>query len=139
MVILGSRFLVNSSLVIAEFLGFSTLFIGLTVVALGTSLPELATALASVRKGVVDLSLGNVVGANILGITWVAGLAGTIEPFSLESRADLLSLLPMLIFIILLLVVGFTQSRISRREGAVLFAFYLLYIFGAYRAGIILG
>ncbi len=139
MVVLGSRFLVNSSLEIAEFFNLSTLFVGLTIIAIGTSLPELTTAVVSMRRGVVDLSLGNVVGANILGLTWVSGIAATINPFYLEGLGDVLSLLAMLIFIILLLVMGFTHSQISRREGFFLLLLYFFYILGAYQMGLIAG
>ncbi len=137
MVVGGSRLLVNSSLQIAEYFNLSTLFVGLSLIAIGTSLPELTTAIVSMRKGVVDLSLGNVVGANILGLTWVSGIAATINPFPLAGLGDLLSLLAMLVFIILLLIMGFTQSRISRREGLLLLILYFSYIIGAYQLGLI--
>lgn len=139
MVVGGSRLLVNSSLEIAEYFNLSDLFVGLTIIAIGTSLPELTTAIVSMRKKVVDLSLGNVVGANILGLTWVSGIAATINPFSLGGLGDLLSLLAMLLFVVMLLVMGFTHSKITRREGLVLILFYFAYIFGAYQAGFLIG
>ncbi len=138
LVVAGSRLLVNSSLQIAAYFNFSTLFVGLTIIALGTSLPELTTAIVAMRRGVADLSLGNVVGANILGLTWVAGLAGTISPFSLDRTGDILSLLGMLIFVVLLLIMGFTQSRISRKEGLILLTLYLFYLLGAYQVGFLI-
>jgi len=139
MVVGGSRLLVNSSLEIAEYFNLSALFVGLTIIAIGTSLPELTTAVVSMRKKVVDLSLGNVVGANILGLTWVSGIAATINPFALGGLGDLLSLLAMLLFVVMLLYMGFTHSKITRREGLVLILFYFTYIIGAYQAGYLMG
>ena len=65
---------------LAQALGVSDLVIGLTVVAVGTSLPELASSIAAVRKGVDDLAVGNVIGSNLFNTLAVVGLAGAIRP-----------------------------------------------------------
>jgi len=75
---------------IAGFMGFdpkrAELVIGLTVVAIGTSLPELASAIASARKGENEFVLGNIVGSNLFNMLAVVGIAGSISPFSGYSR-----------------------------------------------------
>lgn len=65
LVIVGSKLLVNSGIAIAEALKIPSLIIGLTAIAVGTSLPELVTAITSAKKKVADLSIGNIVGANV--------------------------------------------------------------------------
>ncbi len=136
MVVIGSRLLVFSSIEIAQFLGVPSLFIGLTVVAVGTSLPELVTALVSVKKGVADLSLGNVIGANILCITFVSGSAVTIHPFKLQAGGDIFSLMALLLFVIIFSIMGWTGKKISRREGFVLLVLYVMYVGLAYFLGV---
>ncbi len=66
LIIIGSKLLVSSGIAIANALGIPSLIIGLTAVAIGTSLPELVTAITSVKKKVADLSIGNIIGANVL-------------------------------------------------------------------------
>ncbi len=132
MVVIGSRLLVTSSIEIAKYLGVPPLFIGLTIVAVGTSLPELVTALVSVKKGVADLSLGNVIGANILCITFVSGSAVTINPIKLQTGGDIFSLMALVLFVIIFSIMGWTGKKISRREGLVLLVLYVVYVSLAY-------
>ena len=61
-----------------------SVIIGLSVVAIGTSLPELVTGISAARKGVPDLSLGNILGANVLNLYLIVGLSGTINPLTLD-------------------------------------------------------
>ena len=78
--VVSSRVLVWGAVELAQALGVSDLVIGLTVVAVGTSLPELASSIAAVRKGVDDLAVGNVIGSNLFNTLAVVGLAGAIRP-----------------------------------------------------------
>ena len=63
--------------------------IALTFVALGTSLPELVTAITSLVKGHSDLSLGNIVGANVFNLVLVSGMSITLAPFTIPQSATL--------------------------------------------------
>lgn len=128
----GSQLLITASLAIADYLDLPPLFVGLTIVALGTSLPELITALSCLKKGVTDLSLGNVIGANILGITIITGSAASIKPFSLQGSGELYSLGAMLIFLIMLIIMAKSEQKICRKEGAILILFYFAYIFSSF-------
>ena len=76
----SSHFLVWGSVDFAKFLGVSDLVIGLTIVAAGTSLPELASAVASARRGEHEFVLGNIVGSNLFNTLAVVGLATSICP-----------------------------------------------------------
>lgn len=81
LIAVGARLLVDNGTILAQALGVPESVIALTFVALGTSLPELVTAITSLRKGVGALSLGNVIGANLLNLLLVTGLSCTLSPF----------------------------------------------------------
>ena len=79
-VVWGSDITVDAATSIAQILGMSERFIGLTIVALGTSLPELVTSVTAARKGNADIAIGNIVGSNIFNILFVIGTASLITP-----------------------------------------------------------
>ena len=76
----SSHFLVWGAVDFAKFCGVSDLVIGLTIVAAGTSLPELASAVASARRGEHEFVLGNIVGSSLFNALAVVGLATCISP-----------------------------------------------------------
>ena len=76
----SSHLLVWGSVDFAKFIGVSDLVIGLTIVAVGTSLPELASAVASARRGEHEFVLGNIIGSNLFNTLAVVGLATSISP-----------------------------------------------------------
>lgn len=82
----SSHFLVWGAVDFAKYLGVSDLVIGLTIVAAGTSLPELASAIASARRGEHEFVLGNIIGSNLFNTLAVVGLATFLSPF--EAAAD---------------------------------------------------
>ena len=81
----ASHLLVWGAMDIARALGISELMVGLTVVAAGTSLPELASAIASARKGQNDFVMGNIVGSNFFNTLAVIGVSGLVRPFSCDG------------------------------------------------------
>lgn len=131
LLIVSSRMLVWGAVTIAQSLGVSDLVIGLTIVAIGTSLPELASALAAVKKNEHDLILGNIVGSGIFNTLAVVGLAAAIEPLAVDP--EVLSrdwtLMAALTLGLLLMAVGITGKRkvVSRRDGAILVLVYVGY------------
>lgn len=80
MIIGGSQFAVMASRELAQSMGLSESFIGLTVIAFGTSLPELITSVVATRKHKSDLAIGNIVGSCIFNILFVLGLTSLISP-----------------------------------------------------------
>jgi cation:H+ antiporter len=95
----SSHVLVWGSVVLARAFGVSELMIGLTIVAVGTSLPELASAIASARRGEHEFVLGNIVGSNFFNTLAVVGLAGTISPFKNVSPYILYRDMPMMVLL----------------------------------------
>lgn len=129
-VIVGSRLLVYSGVGIAQLLGISEAVIGFTLVAVGTSIPELVIAIISAHKRVAELSLGNIIGANILDLIWVLGASGIISSLIVAPTTLLFSNLIMMAIIAALLLFMKTGRRLTRREGALLLALYIFYLAG---------
>jgi cation:H+ antiporter len=129
LLVLGSRFLVDSAVAIAQSLGVSELVIGLTIIAAGTSLPEVATSvLASIRKQ-EDIAVGNVVGSNIFNILIILGLTAIIAPGGVPVNPAALSFdIPFMIAVaVACLPLFFTGYRIDRWEGFVFLGYYVAY------------
>ena len=80
MLVLGSQWLVDAAVRVANSLGVSELVIGLTVVAVGTSLPEIATSVLASLRGQRDIAVGNAVGSNLFNLLLVLGLGSIIAP-----------------------------------------------------------
>lgn len=131
LLIISSRLLVWGAVDIATALGVSDLVIGLTVVAIGTSLPELASAIAAIRKNEHDLAIGNVIGSNMFNTLAVVGLAGTIHPIPLEPLVLQRDWVAMLGLTLLLAAFGFRPNnrpnRINRVHGAILLCCFIGY------------
>lgn len=127
--VLGSRWLVESAIAIARTVGLSELVIGLTIVAAGTSLPELATSFIASLKGERDIAVGNVVGSNIFNILAVLGLSATVSPEGINvSMAALRFDIPIMIAVAgACLPIFFTGNLITRWEGFVFTAYYCMY------------
>ena len=131
LLIVSSRLLVWGAVTIAQALGVSDLIIGLTIVAIGTSLPELASALAAVKKNEHDLILGNILGSGIFNTLAVVGLAATIAPLKVDPEVLYRDWTLMLALTVGLLIMayGLTGSRklVSRVDGTVLLLTYIAY------------
>ncbi|MCA9356136.1 calcium/sodium antiporter [Candidatus Nomurabacteria bacterium] len=129
MLVFGGRWIVNGATTIAELLGLSQSIIGLTIVAIGTSLPELVTSVIAVRKGEIDIAIGNVVGSNIFNIFLVLGITSIIRPLPFSdtalSYAFMTVATSMLLFAFLF--VG-KRHTIDRWQGYVYVGLYILYI-----------
>ncbi|MDD5033195.1 MAG: calcium/sodium antiporter [Methylococcaceae bacterium] len=130
MLVLGSRWLVNGAVRMAEYFGVSELMIGLTIIAAGTSLPELATSVVASLRGERDIAVGNVVGSNIFNILAVLGLTGLVSPQGVPVSLDALRFdIPIMIMVALACIpVFFNGAIIQRWEGFVFLVYYLAYL-----------
>lgn len=129
LLVLGARWLVDSAVVFAEYLGLSSLIIGLTIVAAGTSLPEVATSIVASVKGERDIAVGNIVGSNLFNMMCIVGLTAVILPQDIPVSAGILGLdLPLMIAVsVACLPIFFTGHLIARWEGLLFFAYYIIY------------
>ena len=128
----GANLIVNSAIFIAQRLGLSEIFIGLSIVAVGTSLPELATSVVAGAKGEHDISIGNVVGSNIFNICMVMGTVGLFNPMTVDAGALQIKFAAMILLSVVLYFFCWTRYRISRLEGACLFLGFVLFILLSY-------
>jgi len=129
LLVMGSRWLVQSSVEIARTLGISELVIGLTLVSMGTSLPELATSVVASYRGERDIAVGNVVGSNIFNILAVLGFASLVSPTGIQVSASVIQFdLPVMVAVaVVCLPVFITGRLISRWEGGLFLAYYVAY------------
>ena len=132
LIAVGAKLLVDNGTKIAQALGVPESVIALTFVALGTSLPELVTAITSLVKGHSDLSLGNVIGANIFNLVLVSGVSVALAPFPVPVTAKLGSYnsslvleIPLMILVMLILTLpALLKGKLSRAQGILLLAIY---------------
>lgn len=129
MLILGSRWLVDSAVSIAQGLGVSELIIGLTIIAAGTSMPEVVTSVVAGLRGERDIAVGNVVGSNIFNIMGVLGITSVISSGGIEISEAITGFdIPVMTAVaIACLPIFFTGGIISRWEGVVFMGYYVAY------------
>lgn len=129
LLVLGARWLVDSAVIFAEYLGLSSLVIGLTIVAAGTSLPEVATSIMASIKGERDIAVGNIVGSNLFNIMSILGLTAIILPENIPVSAGILGFdLPVMVAVsVACLPIFFTGNKIARWEGVLFFGYYLIF------------
>ena len=132
LIAVGANLLVDNGTLIAQALGVPESVIALTFVALGTSLPELVTAITSLAKGHSDLSLGNVVGANVFNLVLVSGVSVSLAPFTIPQNSTLFGInsslvleLPVMLAVMLILTVpALVKGKLNRGQGILLLAIY---------------
>ncbi len=129
-VLLGSRLLVVSGQGLAEAFGVPSAIIGFSVIAVGTSLPELVTGVTAARKGVPDLSLGNIIGANVLNLLLIVGLSGTIQPLEIDRFSQWYGFPWLGLFFLTLAGVVLKNGVVRRAAGIGLLMLYALYTIG---------
>jgi cation:H+ antiporter len=122
----GAEWLVKGSSAMALRLGLPPLLVGLTVVAYGTSSPEMVVSVVASLKGEGDLSVGNVVGSNILNIGLILGLTALITPLKMEHQLLKFDT-PVMIAVSLLFLWMFQDFSISLVEGITLVALAVTY------------
>lgn len=128
LIILGADILVEYGSDIALHLGVPERVVSLTLIALGTSLPELVTSLSSLAKGHKFISLGNIVGANILNFTLVMGASSYLEDIPVKPHSLYLDLPVTILVTFILLVPCLIKNKTSRPQSALLVSIYAAYI-----------
>lgn len=123
----GSRFLISNGIKIAQALHVPERVIALTFISLGTSLPELTTALVAIIKGHGAISLGNIIGANLMDLSVVVGVSSIITPIMIPTDILRTDFYFMLIPMIILTAPTLLRGKTSRFQGLFLLAFYAWY------------
>ena len=124
----GADWFVEGAACIAKKLGIPQLVIGLTIVAMGTSMPEAAVSVTAAMQQNAGITVGNVVGSNILNILIILGITAVITNVTIQ-RSTLHYEIPfMLAVTALLLGFGITGGRITFTEGVIFWLFFLAYL-----------
>ena len=127
MVAISAEVIVNTSINISKWFGISENLIGLTVIAVGTNLPELVTSVVAVRKGEIDMAIGNLVGTNIYNIFLILGIAATINPIAI-SPSSFMDIIILAITSIIVYIFIQHKKDISKMEGILMIGLYIVYI-----------
>lgn len=131
MLVKGADWFVEGASKLAEKFGIPQLVIGLTIVAMGTSLPEAAVSVSAALKGSAEITIGNVVGSNILNILLILGISSIIAPLMVQ-KSTIKYEIPMVIGVsIALAALGLSDGIVGRLDGVILLlgmVLYLLYL-----------
>jgi len=130
LIVMGSRWMVEAAVEIADILGISELIIGLTIVSIGTSLPEVATSLSAVRKGDSDTAVANVMGSNLYNILLTLSLTIIVAPGALTVSPDALNLdMPFMIIVACTCLPLFWPAKeLTRPVASGFLLYYALYM-----------
>ena len=128
MLVKGADWFVEGTAGIAEKFGIPQLVVGLTIVAMGTSAPEAAVSITAALKGNAGITIGNVVGSNILNILIILGITGVITSVAIQKSTLIVEIPFMLIITGVLIFMGVTDNSINRIEGIVLWGLFLVYL-----------
>ncbi|MCI6034542.1 MAG: calcium/sodium antiporter [Firmicutes bacterium] len=124
----GADWFVDGSSALAFRLGIPQLVIGLTIVAMGTSAPEAAVSITSALKGNEGITVGNVVGSNIMNILLILGIASVIVPLAVQKSTRRIEIPYMIAITVLFGVLGYTGEMVTRVEGGILWIAFLIYL-----------
>lgn len=128
MLMKGADWFVDGAAGMADLFGIPQLVIGLTIAAIGTSLPEAAVSITSALHGNTGITIGNVVGSNILNILIILGLTAVVCPVPVQ-KSTVKYEIPFTIGVTVLLVtLGLWDGTISRIDGGILWLFMALYM-----------
>lgn len=128
MLVKGADYFVDGAAGIATKFGIPQLVVGLTIVAMGTSAPEAAVSITGAMNGAADISVGNVVGSNILNVLIILGITGFITSVAIQ-KSTLMIELPFMLFIsVVLIVLGVSGNEISFFEGIIFWILFLVYL-----------
>ncbi len=124
----GADWFVDGAAGVAEKFGIPHLVVGLTIVAMGTSAPEAAVSITAALKGNAGITIGNIVGSNVLNVLVILGIASIIIPIAVAKSTVKVELPYMLLITFLLLILGYTGNEIVLWEGIVLWLAFIVYL-----------
>ncbi len=134
LLIKGADYLIEGAAALAVRLSVSEIVIGLTVVSFGTSAPELIVNILASLQGRSDITMGNVVGSNIINILLILGVAGIMRPILIEKNTVWREIPFSLLAVIALFIscndrlFGNGPDSISRGEGLIFLLFFIIFI-----------
>jgi cation:H+ antiporter len=131
-IVLSSEFIITSATAIALSFHIPEAIIALTLVALGTSIPEVATCISAARKNEGAIAVGNILGADIMNICWVAGASAIANDLTLEAK-ELYFMFPAMFIIVGAMLIMFRIGyRHTRTKGFILLTLYIIYLIASF-------
>ena len=129
-IVLGAQLLIDNGTALAQMLGVPDAIIGATMIAIGTSLPELVTTITAIRKKQSSLSVGNIIGANIMDLTLIMPLCALIlgKPLPVERQGMLLDIPACLVVCAGALIPALVQGKFKRWVGFFIGGLYIVYL-----------
>ena len=128
MLMKGADWFVDGASKLADRFGIPQLVIGLTIAAMGTSLPEAAVSVSAALKGSAEITIGNVLGSNIMNVLVILGLTAVVRSIAVQ-KSTVMYEIPFTIFVTALLaILGLMDNQVSRLEGGILWVFMILYL-----------
>lgn len=128
MLVKGADWFVEGAAGLAEKFGIPQLVIGLTIVAMGTSMPEAAVSIAAALKGSADITIGNVVGSNILNVFLILGLTAVVTKVAVGESTIKYEIPFVILITIIMMILGMTGGEIAFAEGISLWLLFLGYL-----------
>ncbi|MDD2958923.1 MAG: calcium/sodium antiporter [Lachnospiraceae bacterium] len=139
MLIKGADWFVEGASKIAGRFGIPQLVIGLTIVAMGTSAPEAAVSISAALKGSAEITIGNILGSNILNVLLILGLTSVIQTVTVQFSTIRYEIPFVFLITSLLAFMGLMDLQVGRIEGVILLVFmviYLLYLMWMAKSGL---
>lgn len=124
----GADWFVEGAGKVAEKFGIPQLVIGLTIVAIGTSLPEAAVSVSAALKGSAEITIGNIVGSNILNVLLILGITSVIRPIPVQKSTVRYEIPFVVVVSGLLMGIGYTDHVVGRVDGIILWALLICYL-----------
>jgi len=127
-VVISSELTVTSVINIAHYFQISEALIAVLIIGLGTSLPELSISVSAILKKKTQLSVGNIIGSNVLDTLLPIGLAATISAVRFEPQLLFFDLPFIFLLTSLVLVFFYTRRGVTRPEAWIILGFYFVYV-----------
>lgn len=142
LIVLGANVLINGSSSIARKIGISEFVIGLTIVGMGTSAPEMVVSFLGAIEGNSDISIGNVIGSNIMNTLLIAGLTALVLPMRISAENKKRDIPVNILIVLLLFFLGMNHSIfkcgsnvLSRVDGAIMLILFSAFMYKSFKSG----
>lgn len=124
----GADWFVEGASKVAEKFGIPQLIIGLTIVAIGTSLPEAAVSVSAALKGSAEITIGNIVGSNIMNVLLILGITAVIKPIAVQKSTVRYELPFVIAVSALLMGLGYIDHVVGHTDGIILWGLLICYL-----------
>ena len=128
LLIKGADWFVDGASGVADRFGIPQIVIGLTIVAMGTSLPEAAVSISAAFKGSADITIGNVVGSNIINVLLILGITSVIRALSVQKNTIRYEIPFTIAITVVLALLGLLDNEVGRIDGIILWGLMVLYM-----------